>query len=201
MSVKIHDLELYDKRVELLRIQTEILAAEEKLNVLHKYIDTVDDEFHNLSIWTAHCLRDFATDSEVEGVNRDLLLKMARIKKIHASKLYDNQLGIIVGIKESEEGVCSMVTMHIPSTNKHICVKYSDVEVEKPLGNLKETWSNKISQIINNGILNEDRAFAYEWDAVEKNIFMVNFVPTDKMLKCYLESWSEGKIPTRINQV
>jgi len=201
MSVKIHDLELYDKRVELLRIQTEILAAEEKLNVLHKYIDTVDDEFHNLSIWTAHCLRDFATDSEVEGVNRDLLLKMARIKKIHASRLYDNQLGIIVGIKESEEGVCSMVTMHIPSTNKYICVKYSDVEIEKPLGNLKETWSNKISQIINNGILNEDRAFAYEWDAVEKNIFMVNFVPTDKMLKCYLESWSEGKIPTRINQV
>jgi len=201
MSIAIYELEVQNKRAELLRIQTEIVTAEAKLEVLHKYIDTVDDEFNKLSLWTAHCLRDFATDSEVEGVNKEFLLKMGRIKRIHASKVYNNQLGIIVGVKEAEPGVCSMVTMHIPSTNQHVCVKYSDIDIEKPLDNLKETWSDKISQIINNGILNESRPFAYEWDAVEKNIFMVKFVPNDKMLRCYKESWSEGKIPTRIHPV
>jgi len=201
MSIAIYELEVQNKRAELLRIQTDIIAAKAKLEVLHKYIDTVDDEFHNLSLWTAYRLRDFATDSEVEGLNKEYLLKIGRIKKIHASKVYHNQLGIIVGVKEGAPGVCSMVTMHIPATNQHVCVKYSDIEIEKALGNLKETWSDKISQVINSGILNESRAFAYEWDALEKNIFLVNFVPTDEMMRFYKESWSEGKIPTRIHPV
>jgi len=190
--------EIQKKQVELLRVHTEIVAAETKLKEIHQDIDKINNEFHNLSVWTAHCLRDFATDNEVQGINKDFLLKIARIKKIQASKVYDNQLGIIVGV-QGEAGVCSKVTMHIPSTDKHVQVNYSDVEIEKP--HAEKTWSTKIKQIIENGILKESPLFAYEWDAVEKNIFVMKIVPTDEMLASYKEEWAKGKIRTRIHPV
>jgi hypothetical protein len=198
MDVLSYDLQVLKKRKELAHIQAQIAAENIRLVELQSYIDTVDEQFNELSMWTVHSLRDFANDKDVDYGNTKLLLKVARIKKLNASKEYDNQVGVIVGVKESDPGVCSMVTMHLPSTNQHVSVKYSDIHVEKLADNLVETWSDKIAQIIQNGVLQDSRLFAYEWDAIEKNIFMVKFAATDKMLGCYKQSWSDCKIPTRI---
>jgi hypothetical protein len=198
MDVHSYDMLVLKKRNELKHVEAQIAAAKTQLVSLHNYIDTVDNQFNDLSMWTLHCLRDFAKDEDVECANTKLLLKIARIKKINASKVYNNQVGVIVGVKETEPGVCNMVTMHIPSTNQHVSVKYSDIEVDNLVDNVTDTWSDKISQIVKNGILHDSRLFAYEWDAIEKNILMVKFAANDAMLKCYKQSWSDGKIPLRI---